>query len=166
MNWDTKFLQLAGTIATWSKDPTTKIGAVVVDNGLRVRSTGYNGLPRGILDTPERLNNREWKNRFTVHAELNAILNAVRIGVSLEGCRLYCVGLPPCIGCATAIIQAGIVEVIIPAGVIVPEKWKQSCEDGNWALEEAGVVVWHYDPENDDEKAAGSPGGETGPSGS
>tara|TARA_R110002153_G_scaffold132597_2_gene281637 strand:- start:10663 stop:11082 length:420 start_codon:yes stop_codon:yes gene_type:complete len=109
-NWDNRFLELAQHVAEWSKDPSTKVGAVIVDEKRRVISTGYNGFPRGVEDHEWRLNDRPTKYSYVVHAELNAILAAP---LSVEGATIY-VTHQPCCGCAKAIIQAGIVMVISP----------------------------------------------------
>ena len=81
--WDQRFLELAKQISTWSKDPSTQVGCVVVGPDREIRSTGFNGLPRGIEDTSERLNNREIKYPMICHAEENAIMHAARTGISL-----------------------------------------------------------------------------------
>jgi len=108
--WDNRFMALARHIAMWSKDPSTKVGAVIVDEKRRVIGHGYNGFPRGVEDSDERYSDREVKYKHVVHAELNAILNS-RGGV--EGCTLYTT-LEPCTECAKAIIQSGITRVVLP----------------------------------------------------
>lgn len=108
--WDERFMQLARHVAMWSKDPSTKVGAVVVDAKRRVIAMGYNGFPRGVDDSPERYADRPTKYAHVVHAELNAILNALG---PVEGCTLY-VTLEPCTTCAKAIIQSGITRVVLP----------------------------------------------------
>src|SRR3990172_2103187 len=80
--WDSRFLRLAEFVAQWSKDPNTKVGAVIVDGTHRIVSLGFNGFPRGV-DDDERLRNRELKLKLMVHAEMNAILFA---GRALDGC--------------------------------------------------------------------------------
>ena len=120
--WDTRFLELAKQIASWSKDPSTKVGCVVVGPDREIRSTGFNGLPRGIKDSDERLNNREIKYPMICHAEENAIMHAARIGISLKECKAY-VTWPPCTRCARSLIQAGISEIIYPEAVDIPERW-------------------------------------------
>ena len=106
--WDRRYMAMAIQVASWSKDPNTKVGAVIVDQKGRIVATGYNGFPTGVQDTEERYNDRDKKYAFVVHAELNAILNATQ---SLKNCILY-VTLSPCRECAKAIIQAGIDTVI------------------------------------------------------
>ena len=110
--WQNRFIELAKVVSTWSKDPSTQIGAVIVDPKTRnILSVGYNGFPRGMNDFNDRLQNREIKYRYVVHGEHNAILNAALNGVKLEGSQLYVYGLPICNECAKAIIQVGIKEV-------------------------------------------------------
>ena len=112
--WDNRFMDLAKHIATWSKDPSTQVGAIIVDDHKKVIGMGYNGFPRGIKDTEERLNDRPTKYSLVVHAELNAILNAkLDSPVSFVHNTLYCT-LFPCSECAKAIIQAGIKTVVAP----------------------------------------------------
>ena len=94
--------------AQWSKDPSTKVGCVVVGPDREIRSTGFNGLPRGIEDTAERLGDRALKYPLICHAEENAIMHAARIGVALKGCIAY-VTWPPCTRCARSLIQAGVI---------------------------------------------------------
>lgn len=118
--WDERFLTLAAHVATWSKDPSTKVGAAIVGPVHReVRSMGYNGLPRGVADTDRRLADRELKYDLVVHAEENAILNLSLYGGSADGCTLYTTH-PPCVRCATAIIQAGIRRVAWPPVEVKP----------------------------------------------
>jgi dCMP deaminase len=138
--WDRRFLGLAQTIAGWSKDPSTKVGCVVVGPDREIRSTGFNGFPRGIEDTLERLESRELKYPLICHAEENAIMHAARIGVSLKGCVAY-VTWPPCTRCARSLIQAGVKEVVYPEGLEIPERWRQDFDMSTAIFEEAGIVV-------------------------
>ena len=109
--WNYRFLELAELIASWSKDPSTKTGAVVVGPDKEIRATGYNGLVRGVKDdVPERME-RPTKYDFFEHAERNAVYNACLTGTSLRDCTIYCT-LTPCTDCARAIIQAGIKTVV------------------------------------------------------
>jgi dCMP deaminase len=82
--WDERFVRIAQEVASWSKDPGTKVGAVLV-NDKRILATGYNGFPSGISDSLERYMEREVKLAYTVHAEVNALLNAARNGAETEG---------------------------------------------------------------------------------
>jgi dCMP deaminase len=106
--WDKRFMDVAEMVASWSKDPSTKVGAVIVDDNRRIVGTGYNGFPRGVLDHAHRYNNRPLKYEMVVHAEANAILNATQL---VSGATLYCT-LSPCHECAKLIIQAGIRKVV------------------------------------------------------
>ena len=110
--WDGRFLSLATHISGWSKDPSTKVGCVVVGPDREIRSTGFNGFPRGIADTDERLSDRDLKYPLICHAEENAIMHAARIGLALKDCTAY-VTWPPCTRCARSLIQAGISEVAV-----------------------------------------------------
>lgn len=110
-HWDRRFLALAEHIAGWSKDPSTKVGSVIVDDGRRIVATGFNGLPMGVEDTIDRLNNRDLKYQLIVHAERNAIISARQ---NLAGHSIYVWPMMPCAVCAAMIIQAGISEVIAP----------------------------------------------------
>lgn len=137
-SWDHRFLRLAKEVASWSKDPSTKVGAVAVGPNRNVLAQGYNGFPRGIFDYEDRYNNREVKYRYVVHAEMNVIYNASYNGVSLDGATLYIHGLPPCSECAKGILQVGIKCVIIPS-MVIPEQWRESWLHSSSMLNEAGV---------------------------
>ena len=107
-NWDNRFLDMAKLVSTWSKDPSTKVGAVIVDPSNRLVSVGYNGFPKHIIDN-ERLLDREKKYDIIVHAEVNAILFANK---KVNGCTLYTWPFQPCPRCAGLIIQSGISRVV------------------------------------------------------
>ena len=109
--WNYRFLELAELIAGWSKDPSTKTGAVVVGPDKEIRATGYNGLVRGVDDNVSERMERPTKYDFFEHAERNAIYNACLTGTSLRGCTIFCT-LTPCTDCARAIIQAGLKGLI------------------------------------------------------
>lgn len=136
MKWDKRFIALAQHIAEWSKDPSEKVGCVIVGPDREIRSTGFNGFPRGVRDN-ERLDNPKVKDLLLVHAEENAIMHAARIGVSLKGCIAY-VTSPPCSRCARSFIQAGIECVIFP-DVEIPKRLKKDVMLGNSLLSEANV---------------------------
>ncbi|MDH5671247.1 MAG: dCMP deaminase family protein [Myxococcales bacterium] len=139
-NWDVRFLQLADHIAGWSKDPSTRVGCVVVGPDRELRSTGFNGFPRGIEDSAERLHDRNRKYPLVCHAEENAIMHAARVGVSLKGCIAY-VTWPPCTRCARSLIQAGVQEIVYPADLEIPERWLEDFQISSEMLDEAGVLV-------------------------
>ena len=138
--WDIRFLELAKHIAGWSKDPSTKVGCIVVGEDREIRSTGFNGFPRGISDDNDRLTDREKKYPLICHAEENAIMHAARIGVSLKGSTAY-VTWPPCSRCARSLIQAGIKEVVYSTGEEVPERWLEDFNISTSMLKEANVIV-------------------------
>ena len=113
ITWDEYFMGLAHLSSLRSKDPSTKVGAVIVDEDHKVVSIGYNGMPRGIEDNELPWGKGEGldsKYLYVCHAEFNAILNT-RNGSALKGCTLY-VTLFPCNECAKAIIQVGIKEIV------------------------------------------------------
>lgn len=138
--WDMRFLELAEHIAGWSKDPSTKVGCIIVGADREIRSTGFNGFPRGIEDTLERLTDREQKYPLICHAEENAIMHAARIGVSLKGCTAY-VTWPPCTRCARSLIQAGIDVIVYPQSAEIPERWSEEIGISMSMLSEAGMSV-------------------------
>jgi dCMP deaminase len=141
--WDHRFLRIAKEVSTWSKDPGTCVGAVLVKDK-RILATGYNGFPQFIEDGPERYQNREIKLAYTVHAEVNAILNAARNGSKTNGSTIY-VTFSPCVSCSTGLIQAGISRVICPDLSLAPARWAESFGLGQSLLKEAGVEVVPYD---------------------
>ena len=128
--WDRFFLELAKHISTASKDPSTKVGAVLVNDRRQVVGIGYNGFPRGVADTDARLYNRPLKYQLIVHAEVNAILDA---GRDANGATLYVYptfAVPPiCSDCCKAAIQAGVVGIVGYAPDLSDprvERWKDS----------------------------------------
>ena len=138
--WDVRYIELAYKVSEWSKDPSTKIGCVVVGDKGQVLAQGYNGFPRGIEDSAERLDNRETKLKYVVHGEMNAIYNACYNGISLEGSTMYVTGLPTCSDCAKGVIQVGIKRVVWPKELEnVEERWKESIELTMSMFDEAGV---------------------------
>ena len=134
--WDRRFLALAEHIAQWSKDPSTKTGAVIVDYDNRIVSVGYNGFPKGVTDSPERLENREVKYKIIVHCERNALLFARG---PLKECRLYTWPFMSCAPCAAMVIQSGITEVIAPYSD--NPRWKEDFDLARILFKEAGVKV-------------------------
>lgn len=135
--WHVRFLRLAKEVSTWSIDPSTKVGCVLVKNK-RVISTGYNGFPKNISDNFDRLLDREKKYEITVHAEVNAVTTAALHGVSTEGSIAY-VSFSPCSRCAAVLINAGISEVYVTGGSIIPDRWLSNFITASTLLAEAGV---------------------------
>ena len=145
MNWDDYFINLCYEVAKKSKDPSTKVGAVIVylDNG--VCSTGFNGFARGVEEKYSiRWEDRTQKYPLVVHAEMNSIFNAARHGHITKGCKIY-VPWHPCSNCANAIVQAGISKVILDVNFKEdPELMKRWEKEHNMAkiiLKEGGVLV-------------------------
>ena len=144
-DWDARFLQMAALVSTWSKDPSTQVGAVIT-RGKFVVSLGFNGHPAGIEDSAARLHNREQKYRTIIHAEMNAILSARQ---PLDGCTLYVVPFMPCSNCGAVIVQAGIKRVVTLENN--NERWIESFEITRSIFAEAGIeliIRTHIDPVN------------------
>jgi dCMP deaminase len=137
--WQQRYLDLAKQVSTWSKDPSRKIGAVAVGSKGQILSQGFNGFPRGILDSADRYNDRPTKYKLVVHAEMNVIYNATFNGVSLDGASLYVYGLPVCSECAKGIIQVGIKKVFIYTDDAVPAIWTEAFELTSDMFKEAGI---------------------------
>lgn len=137
--WQSRYLGLANTISAWSRDPSRKIGAIAVGKHGQILSQGYNGFSRGIADAADRLQNREEKYKFTVHAEMNVIYNACLNGISLDNADLYVHGLPVCSECAKGIIQVGIKRVIMSFDSVIPAKWSDSFDLTRTMFTESGI---------------------------
>jgi dCMP deaminase len=138
-SWDFRFLELAKFISNWSKDPSTKVGAVIVDKNNHIVSVGYNGFPRNIKDD-DRLQNRETKYQIIVHGEINAILSANK---SVEGCTLYTVPFEPCPRCAGLIIQSGIIRIVAPQNT--NSRWEEDFIVSRQLFKEADIEVQYYE---------------------
>ena len=137
--WDQRFLKLAELVSTWSKDPSTQVGAVLVDDKNRILSTGFNGLCRGIPDDEAILNDRETKLKLILHAEENAVAAARG---SVAGSTCYVWPLPPCAHCAAVLVQTGVKRVVCGAGSAEQrERWARELELSAWVLREGGVEV-------------------------
>lgn len=143
MNWHDYFFKMVFLVMEKSKDPSTKVGCVIVGPDNEIRSTGFNGFPRGVDETWASRWERPEKYHWIEHAERNAIYNAARMGISLKGCTLYQPGLP-CSDCARGIVQSGITWVI-SRGRKMPtktakDKWDESQKIGQTILKEGGVT--------------------------
>ena len=135
--WDRRFLDLARCIATWSKDPDRGVGCVIATPDRRVCATGFNGLPAGVEDLPDRLS-RPTKYDLMCHAEANAIVQCARHGTSPVGATIYCTFFP-CINCALMIVQAGLARVVSPELADGDEHWADSIAKSQAVLTEAGI---------------------------
>jgi len=141
--WDIRFMQMAKEISNWSKDPSRKIGAVAIDENRRILSTGYNGFPAGIDDSFERLNDRDKKYKYVIHAEKNCIYNACLNGISLKDSLLYVWGLPVCSECAKGVIQVGVSKVFYGYSIkdYDDSMWLDSFQVTKSMFDEVGIEV-------------------------
>lgn len=146
--WDRRYLDVARQVSTWSKDPSSQIGAVLVNDLGQIVGTGYNGFPRGVEDTEARYNDRELKYKLVAHAEFNACISA---GHAARGATLYVYpgwGKPcMCTECTKIAIQSGVKRVV---GLVRPidkeklERWKESLALGMLMCNEAKIEVVTY----------------------
>lgn len=140
------FLRLAKEISLQSKDPSRKVGAIAISDDRLILSTGWNGFPRGIKDTYDRLNNRELKYHYTIHAELNCILNAAWSGTSLRGSNFFVYGLPVCSRCALHLVQIEIKSITcqVPSEDIY-EPWLSEWQLTKQLFDETNIIynLWN-----------------------
>ncbi len=139
-DWNRRFLDLCDVVAGWSKDPSTKVGAVITDNDNRVISVGYNGFPRKADDKNKERYERPLKYRWTEHAERNAIYNAAKIGVSTDEATMY-IRWFPCTDCARGIIQSGIKKLVCSKPDFTDERWGADFKISHEMLEECGITL-------------------------
>jgi len=143
--WDGRWLQMAKHFASFSKDPSTGVGACAVDDRQVLISSGFNGFSRGVKDKRSRLMNRESRLARTAHAEINLIIHA---GESLRGSTVYVWPMAPCSTCAAALIQAGVRRVVSPTpSPDLAARWGASLRLARAMLREAGVKVEMLDGE-------------------
>lgn len=148
--WDMRFLNMAMLVASWSKDPSTKCGAVIVRPDRSIAGVGYNGFPRGVPDLDEHLNDRPEKYGRVVHAEVNAILAAKE---NLRECTLYtwpANRAPSCDRCTAVVIQAGIKRVVHVSTWYTgfADRWAEATARSLDMYQAAGVSVVAYEMEN------------------
>ena len=148
INWDAWFMKHVYLAASKSKDPSSKIGAVLVRDR-RIISTGYNGFPVGVNDLKERYEDRETKYKMVCHAEFNSIITCAKFGIDTKDTIMYTQGVP-CSECAKSVIQGGIKEVIVHKQWrdVVREgnkKWEESAKISKTMFDEAGVAVREID---------------------
>jgi len=144
-HWDVRFMRMAHEVASWSKDPSTKVGCVLVKDR-KIISMGYNGFSRLIEDDLIRLKDRDIKYEMTVHAEQNAVITAALHGISTAGSTAY-VTFHPCSRCAAVLINAGISTVVVSAADVSPDRWLESFRLAAELLNEAGIGHEIIDPE-------------------
>ena len=134
--WDERFIELAKLVGSWSKDPSTQVGAVIVDHHKRIVSIGFNGFPKGVEDYEKRLVDREEKYAIIVHAEANALMFA---NTSVKGCTLYTWPFQPCSRCAGFIIQSGIKRVVTVKHSA--ERWNSNFDLSKELFLESGISL-------------------------
>lgn len=142
--WDRRFLELAKMFGTWSKDRSAGTGCVIVGPDRLLRASGYNGFIRGIDDQVPERHERPAKYSWTEHAERNAIYNAARLGIALDGCTAY-VNWFPCIDCSRAIVQAGAIRLVALQPNHADERWGAEFEFSLAMLRESGTEITLYD---------------------
>jgi dCMP deaminase len=139
--WDERFIQAARTVASWSPDPSSKIGAIAVSQQFLPLSWGFNAFPRH-LPLEEADVDREKKYKWIVHAEMNAIYNANREAVSLRDSTFYIWGIPPCIECAKGLVQVGATRIVSVVYPEVSQHWLDSFKNDSMTLfDEANIKV-------------------------
>lgn len=137
--WDKRWMDVAKLFASFSKDPSTGVGACAVDDRKVMVSSAFNGLARGVKDKQSRLMDRDLKYKLTAHAEINLICHA---GQALRGCTVYVWPMPPCSMCAAALIQAGVRRVVAPTPAPdIAARWGESLRLAQAMLREAGVIL-------------------------
>lgn len=135
--WDERFLDVAALVAEWSKDPSTKVGAVIVRPDRTIASVGYNGFPMGLSDAEELYADKEEKYSRIVHAEMNALLHCKE---PVKGYTLYTFPLLPCDRCAAHFVQAGISRVVSTwHDEDRFERWADSLARSEKLFNEAGI---------------------------
>jgi dCMP deaminase len=142
-------MAVAQLIATWSKDRGRKVGAVIVGPDNEIRSTGYNGIPRGVNDDLEERHDVENGEKYlwVSHAERNAIYNAALLGVSTKECTLY-VPWYPCLDCAKAIVQTGIAHLVCFEPDFKDKNWGHEFEKSRIILAEGQVSTEYIEEQN------------------
>ncbi|SDR00548.1 deaminase [Pseudovibrio sp. Tun.PSC04-5.I4] len=142
--WNTRFLEVCQTVASWSDDRDRHVGAVIFGPGQVILATGYNGLPRGVSGADNTRYDRKSGEKFfwVEHAERNAIYNAARTGTALQSSTIV-INRFPCADCARAIIQSGISEVVSPPPPKNDGALDHSFDVAEVMLREAGIAIKH-----------------------
>ena len=123
-HWDLRFLDGARRVAGWSKDPSTRVGAIIADGSHRIVSVGFNGFPAGMADTPARYADRDDKYSRIIHAEMNALLHMRERPT--PDMTVYTWPLPPCDRCVVHLLQAGLRHFV------APENWNEFGTRAHW----------------------------------
>lgn len=141
--WDSRFIGLAKQIGEWSKDHDRKVGSIIVGPNREIRSAGYNGFPRGVNDDNSARHAIPAKYLWTEHPERNAIYNAAHVGIPLEACTIYVTGFP-CMDCARAIVQSGIITVVAYEPDFDNPKWGEDYRNTVTMFSEVGTYVRYF----------------------
>lgn len=141
-NWDVRFLKLIiNETSNWSKDPSSKVSAIIVDEFNHVKTMSYNGFPRGIDDTLDRLNDRVTKYKLIQHAEMNAISICAKLGIETDNCKIICTHFP-CSTCTGAIINAGLKKIVTQTPIDgYLQRWNEDITISKMMIQEAGVEL-------------------------
>ena len=147
MQWDEYFMNMADLVASKSKDRSSKIGCIIVGPKHEVRSTGYNGICRSVNDDVDERHEKPEKYFWFEHAERNALYNAARNGIPMEGCTAYIAGKhPPCADCTRGLIQSGISRVVIRSNINEANTiWTDSFSRSMAMFKESGVELNYHE---------------------
>lgn len=139
--WKNHFMRMCMLVSEMSKDPSTKVGSVIVRPNRTICSTGYNGFPIGCNDDPEMYENREVKLQRIIHAEMNALCHSDE---SVRGYTLFSWPMPPCTRCMPHIIQQGITRLVVPS-ITPTDRWYSSASYATVMAIEAGLKIDIWD---------------------
>lgn len=143
--WHDRWFQMVNLVSSWSKDPSTKVGSVIIPKGSDIPVIGWNGFPRGVKDLPERYADRNLKYMLVSHAEENTILNAARNGIDIKAGTIY-ISAFPCHNCSKSIVQSGLEKVFYrPSSKEFLERWGDSIAISELILNEGGVRYECYE---------------------
>lgn len=148
--WDERFLGIACSISSWSKDPSTKVGALAINVERKIIAQGYNGFPIGCDDSERFYNNRESKYVRIIHAETNVICNACNSRVGLQLSTVYIYGMYPCPECIKLLAQVYVARIVFQLGETQNlEKWKVDFETSKSLMRELHIGYTHYKETNE-----------------
>jgi dCMP deaminase len=143
--WDVRFLQMAQLVSTWSRDPSTQCGAVIVRPDRTIQSVGFNGFPKQMPDRPEQYLDREEKYSRIVHAEMNALIHA---GGPVTNCTLYTYPFCCCDRCTVQMIQAGILRFVFQVPPVETlQRWGAAFEKAKRYITESSAYYSEYGPD-------------------
>lgn len=141
LKWIKRYMRIAREVSYWSKDPSSKIGAVIVSETGRILATGYNGFPEKMEDNPSDYENREFKYKRIIHAEENALLNALKYSVNIQNSSIFVYNLPICSNCARLIAQSGISEIYLCYNDNNITRWKESFDISKSIFKECNIKI-------------------------